>query len=409
MDGVLSQAGASFDVATGFGPSAYFSGQPALEKLDATMEQREVRRCLRAVCPTTPGVYGMVDRAGQLVYVGMSAKLCDRLLTYFSAGDDSAKERRIAKHARQVIWEPCAHEFTAQLRELELIRRWRPRFNRRGRLDSDRCGFICLTTDEAPHFHVATRSPRDSRRSWGPVRRNRQLLAAIDRLNHVFRLRDCSREVPMRFADQLTLFELDSQAACLRGSLASCSAPCAALCSRDDYRRQIERAQTFLDGQDRQLLVELETAMREAGEHRDYEQAIRHRDALRELTFLFDQLQILRKVCRDYWFVYPVGAENGAACVWHLIAGGDVVAVVTEPRTAAEAKRVHALLAEAYLQPGRQAHLAFEAFDRVHLVASWFRRHPDELAAVLSPDEALISQRTGIGWGGRACGHELSG
>ena len=78
------------------------------------------------------------------------------------------------KHARQVVWEPVDHEFTAQLRELELIRRWRPRFNRRGRLESDRCGYICLTTDEAPHFHAACRPPRGARRSWGPVRTSRK-------------------------------------------------------------------------------------------------------------------------------------------------------------------------------------------------------------------------------------------
>ena len=100
----------------------------------------------------------MVDRAGQLIYVGVSAKLCDRLLTYFTAGDDGAKERRIAKHARQVVWEPVDHEFMAQLRELELIRRWRPRFNRRGRLESERCGYICLTTDEAPRLSCGTPS-----------------------------------------------------------------------------------------------------------------------------------------------------------------------------------------------------------------------------------------------------------
>lgn len=206
MDGVLWQTGSPAGLFAGFGPSAYFNSQPALETLDVVMGHREVRRRLRAVCPTSPGVYGMVDCAGQLIYVGVSAKLCDRLLTYFTAGNDGAKERRIAKHARQVVWEPVDHEFTAQLRELELIRRWRPRFNRRSRLESDRCGYICLTTDEAPHFHVVCRPPRDARRSWGPVRTTRELLAAIDRLNYVFQLRDCSRDIPVRFADQRTLF-----------------------------------------------------------------------------------------------------------------------------------------------------------------------------------------------------------
>ena len=104
MEGMLWQTTASAEPFTEFGPSAYFHDQPKLETLDVTMEQRAVRRRLRALCPASPGVYGMLDREGQLIYVGMSAKLCDRLLTYFTAGDDGAKERRIAKHARQVIW-----------------------------------------------------------------------------------------------------------------------------------------------------------------------------------------------------------------------------------------------------------------------------------------------------------------
>ena len=244
--------------------------------------------------------YGMLDREGQLIYVGMSAKLCDRLLTYFTAGDDGAKEQRIAKHARQVIWETGVHEFSVQLRELELIRRWQPRFNRRGRLESDRCGYICLTTDEAPHFHVARQPPRGARRSWGPVRISRTLLAAIERLNHVFQLRDCSRDVPVRFADQRMLFEQVWQAGCLRGSLASCSAPCAAGCSRPEYYRQVEQAVAFLDGEDRQVIERIESAMREASERHDFERAIGHRDALQELTYLSDQLQLLRDVARDY-------------------------------------------------------------------------------------------------------------
>lgn len=90
MDGVLWQTGSPPELFTGFGPSVYFSGPSALETLEVALEHREVRRRLRAVCPTSPGVYGMVDRAGQLIYVGVSAKLGDRLLTYFTAGDEQA-------------------------------------------------------------------------------------------------------------------------------------------------------------------------------------------------------------------------------------------------------------------------------------------------------------------------------
>jgi len=39
-------------------------------------------------------------------------------------------------------------------------------------------------------------------------------------------------------------------------------------------------------------------------------------------------------------------------------------------------------------QSALETHPPFEAFDRVRLVASWFRHHAEELEQVLSPSEA---------------------
>ncbi len=229
----------------------------------------------------------------------------------------------------------------------------------------------------------------------GPVRTSRTLLAAIDRLNHVFQLRDCSRDIPVRYADQRTLFDQDWPAGCLRGSLASCSAPCAAGCSRPEYYRQIERATAFLDGEDRQVLEQMEAAMREASERHDYERAISHRDALQELTYLFDQLQLLRDVARDYWFVYPIrsaGSSNLWNCrgwrrggrgrgAWHQFR--------REGPWRTSGEDLHAA--------GPAGPVPFEKFDRVRLVASWFRQHPEELEKVVSPEDAIARCRTRAG------------
>ena len=125
MDGVLWQTEGRPELFTGFGPSAYFHGQPKLDTLDVTMEQREVRRRLRALCPASPGVYGMLDREGQLIYVGMSARLCDRLLTYFTAGDEGAKEQRIAV-VRSTTNRSIAPRLSWMARNLRYWSRWKP-------------------------------------------------------------------------------------------------------------------------------------------------------------------------------------------------------------------------------------------------------------------------------------------
>ena len=136
--------------------------------------------------------------------------------------------------------------------------------------------------------------------------------------------------------------------------------------------------------------------MREASERHDYERAISHRDALQELTYLFDQLQLFRDVARDYWFVYPIRSA-GVSNLWNLIAGGDVVAVTTEPGTTSEGTAMCALLEKTFMQRDRQVPLPFEKYDRVRLVASWFRQRPEELERVVSPEDALARCRTRAG------------
>ena len=70
-------------------------------------------------------------------------------------------------------------------------------------------------------------------------------------------------------------------------------------------------------------------------------------ETIQELTYLFDQLQLLRDVARDYWFVYPIRSA-GTSNLWNLIAGGDVVAVATEPGTPSEGTAMCALLEKTF-------------------------------------------------------------
>ncbi len=84
----------------------------------------DLRRQVRLLCPTCPGVYGMVDEQGELIYVGKAKRLRPRLLSYFRARGRPRKAGRIVALTKLLAWERCPSEFAALLRELELIRRW---------------------------------------------------------------------------------------------------------------------------------------------------------------------------------------------------------------------------------------------------------------------------------------------
>ncbi len=82
--------------------------------------------------PKSPGVYRMFDEAGVLLYVGQSTNLRDRLNSYrhVHPDRDSQKTVRLVHLIRRIEWEVCDSAVSAVLRENELLRTLRPRFNR---------------------------------------------------------------------------------------------------------------------------------------------------------------------------------------------------------------------------------------------------------------------------------------
>jgi excinuclease ABC subunit C len=124
--------------------------------------------------PAAPGVYRLLDAAGDLVYVGKARSLRRRLAQYRTAGrkKKDRKRRALVKAAATITWEVCDSELAASLTEIRLIQTLRPRRNLAGAfpflypyigiLAEDRETFFCLTTrpEAFPSFelHGAFRS-----------------------------------------------------------------------------------------------------------------------------------------------------------------------------------------------------------------------------------------------------------
>lgn len=350
---------------------------------------KRFRAQLRRLCPRRPGVYGFVDSGGRLVYVGMSQALSKRLVTYFFERRGS-KESRIAQHASQVLWEPTAHPFIACLREVELIRRWRPNYNVRDQPRRQRSGYIYLSGEDAPRFRIATMPPKGCRHFWGELLIHPGLRAAVERLNEILKLRDCPSGTAMHFMGEGFLFAESLRTECLRGAVDRCLAPCVAKCTRRQYTEQITLGRRLLDGQDSVLLDDVQRMMRQASANRRFEQAARWRDTWTALMLLAEQLQKMREVQRDYWFVYPITVRRRSA-LWYVVAGGSVVAIARQPMNRRGAAKVEQLVTEHLIRrrpAARQAELAPR-----HAVTGWFRRHPRELLRILSPEQALAACR----------------
>lgn len=358
---------------------------------------RDARRAVRQLCPSQPGVYGMLDADGEIIYIGKSKSLRHRLISYLQTEQSDPRAARIIRHTVRLVWESAPHELAALLRELELIRRFRPEFNVVGQPGRFRRVYVCLGRGPAPLAYIAPQPGARAEHVFGPVRSKRVLRDAVRRLNTWFRLRDCEERVPMMFSDQLTLFDADRAPRCPRHELGTCPAPCAGGCTRKAYFRNVSAARQFLEGTNVRLLDRLERRMRRAAEERDYIRAANWRDIWQPLSWLHEELDRFREARHHYSFVYPL--RNAGRGYWLLVHRGQAIRGLRAPHDAASAERCAAQLKDVYFAATNQPE-AFQPADsttaqidccdaeNVALMIAWFRRRPRELKTTLTPTAA---------------------
>jgi excinuclease ABC subunit C len=376
---------------TTFGPNPLGPAPPALGRVAGARATR-LRAGVRKDCPRRPGVYGMLDARGQLIYVGKAKCLRARLLSYFRPNSRDAKAGRILERTRVIVWEPAPSEFAALLRELQLIRRWRPQFNVAGQPSRRGRAYVCLGRRPAPYVFLARRPPAGALGCYGPVPAGHTAREAVRRVNDWFRLRDCPQAQEMVFADQAELFPVLRAAGCLRYEIGTCLGPCAAACTRPAYTDQVRAARAFLEGTDTAPLEALRQEIAAAAAALAYERAAAVRDKLEVLLWLRKQLTRLRRLHSRPAVLYPVAGHDGQD-LWYLIQHGRVTAALPAPRTAAEHRAAAQRIREVLRQDAAARFLAAEEMEGVLLVASWFRRHAPERARLLDPAAVLRACR----------------
>jgi excinuclease ABC subunit C len=322
----------------------------------------------------------MLDPDGALIYVGKAKSLRARLLSYFRRRSRDPKAGRILSRTRTIVWEPATSEFVALLRELELIQRWRPRFNIFGQPRHARLAFVCLAGSPAPYVLLSRKIPTQCVVAVGPVRPRRHIQDAVRYLNDLFRLRDCPQKVPMVFAGEPGLFADAPAPGCLRLELGACLGPCAAGCTKHDYRRQVRAAAAFLTGTNDRVLRQLEAEMKAAVAELAFERAAVRRDRLEALRAMRAAIDRVRQAQDQPPRIYET-AREGCRPVWHVIQRGRVVATFNGPGSAEERRHLCARSIALTHRQRKHVPVAADELDEVLLIAAWFRKHPGERAA----------------------------
>ena len=236
--------------------------------------------------PSTPGVYLFKDAAGVVLYVGKAKSLRARVASYFQpaadllAGRGPEINRMIADLVVDFDILECDSEVSALLRENRLIKDIQPAFNARQK-DGKSFPYIQITTrEDFPRVGITRQPSAKNVRLYGPFVSVNDLRAALPLMQRVFKFRTCNLDL-----EGDTEFQVGYRP-CILFNIRQCTAPCAALVTREDYAVQIRHLWQFLESKGSQLKRQLERDMQAAAESLEYELAAKLRDELHALESL---------------------------------------------------------------------------------------------------------------------------
>lgn len=255
-----------------------------------------------ASLPLQPGVYRMLDDAGQVLYVGKANQLKKRVGSYFQLNNLSPRIRLMVSHIARIEITVTRSEAEALLLENNLIKSLKPRYNILFR-DDKTYPYIVLTGSPSPRL-TYYRGAADKRHQYfGPYPNAQAAKDSINLLQKVFKLRTCEEG----------MFNNRTRP-CLLHQIHRCSAPCVGLISPADYATDVRNAALLLQGKLNEVENRLRAAMELASETMQYEHAAALRDQLQALHTVQQKQFVESGRDTDADIVTVVEAE-GALCL----------------------------------------------------------------------------------------------
>ncbi len=255
--------------------------------------------------PTVPGVYIMKDSAGEVIYVGKSKKLKNRVTTYFTGNNHTLKTAKMVSLVADFDYIVCKTEIEALTLENVLIKKHMPKYNIRLK-DSKSYPYIKVTNEEYPRLLVTRDRKSDRARYFGPYQGASSAYAALEAVMKVFALPTCKRSFPK---------DIGRERPCIYRDMGRCIAPCAGNISSEEYKERVRSAERVLDGNTSEARELLRADMERAAEMLEFERAAAIRDQLIALERLSEKQKVVAdaKVNRDVFalcFIEGVGVMS---------------------------------------------------------------------------------------------------
>ena len=267
--------------------------------------------------PDKPGVYLMHDKEDHIIYVGKAVVLKNRVRQYFQKSRNVSP--KIARMIEQIAWFEYIvtdSELEALVLECNLIKEHNPKYNTMLK-DGKRYPFLKATIQEDfPRFVLARQMKRDGAKYFGPFTSGAAIRDTIELLNKLFHLRNCRKVLPR---------DVGKERPCLYHQMGQCPAPCQGGVDREEYRENFQKAVSFLNGNTKEVLKDLQQKMEQLAQNMQFEEAAVYRDLIDSVRQVTERQKITSGDQEDRDIIAIARKEDEAVVQAFFIRGGKLI------------------------------------------------------------------------------------
>ena len=253
--------------------------------------------------PDAPGVYRMLNAAGDVLYVGKAKSLKKRVTSYARGGVHADRLTRMVAETTEMLFVTTNSETEALLLESNLIKRLKPRYNVSYRDDKSFPNILLREDHPFPQLLKHRGAKTTKGVYFGPFASAGAVNRTLNTLQRAFLLRSCSDSV----------FESRTRP-CLLFQIKRCSAPCVNRVDLAGYNALVEEAEEFLRGKSQVVQNELKTEMTKASDAMDFEAAAKLRDRLRAMSHI-QASQGINPSTFEEADLFAAYSEGGHTCI----------------------------------------------------------------------------------------------
>jgi DNA polymerase-3 subunit epsilon len=218
--------------------------------------------------PRTPGIYLFVDNRGDVLYVGKATNIRSRVRSYFGTADTRRKVGSLLKLMHAIHYVSTPDVLTAEVLELRMISKLRPRYNFAGTRSAKYC-YVRLTLGEQwPRLTITTRVTSTSTDLYlGPISTRSMAREVVDAIESVVPLRRCTVRMGRNYRAP------DDAPMCSAAQLGLAHCPCSGTADPTSYALEVQRVVAAMQGNAQPIIDSLTDKMNKHSQAQRFEEA----------------------------------------------------------------------------------------------------------------------------------------